>query len=80
MFFSVFRGVGACGVSKVIYKLCFPTWASPAGFNNINNNNTEKFNNEEAETSAYEKPKHNEKNASAHKAQRTYRVPLDLYY
>ena len=37
-FFSFFRGEGACGVAKTIYKqLCFPTWTCAAGFNNNNN-------------------------------------------
>ena len=39
VFFSVFRGAGASGVAKAIYKqLCFPTWACAAGFDNDNNN------------------------------------------
>ena len=39
-FFSVFRGAGACGVAKAIYKQLFPyTWACAAGFNDNNNNN-----------------------------------------
>ena len=39
LFSLVVGGAGACGVTKAIYKeLCFPTWASAAGFNNNNKN------------------------------------------
>ena len=41
VFSSVFRGAGACGVAKAIYKknFVFPSSACAPGFNNNNNNN-----------------------------------------
>ena len=46
MFSSVFRGSGACGVAKTIYKqFCFSTWACATGFNNNNNINNNNNNN-----------------------------------
>ena len=40
VFFSVFRGAGACGVAKAIYEqFCFSTSACATGFKNNNNNN-----------------------------------------
>ena len=37
--YSVFRGAGACGVAKAIYKqLVFPIGPCAAGFNNNDNN------------------------------------------
>ena len=40
--FSVFRGAGACGVAKAIYKqFYFSHLGRAAGFNNNNNNNNE---------------------------------------
>ena len=45
MFSSVFRGAGACGVAKAIYKnFVFPTRECAAGLNNNNNNNNKSAN------------------------------------